>query len=368
MPVARTCEIGMVQVFVKWVQSVKKPKYHDRISQVKTLEIVSHGGYRWQVQQAVISEVNAMSTQIEVSNEAFEALIDDSSNDLPSRHAHVSFRDSWGGLDSDKIQAMFEHSHGAFRQHAPPLIVGVAGDNGDSDEEHFADILDSVFLHPLHIPRARRVPVPQSQTAASTFGNQPGSAIYESLVFKVVAPLAGAQEEVRSPRQQHDQLLMVVAGQLGIQAQEHGKSAPTGANTASNKCCSAGPEPGAIIVPLPPCDAVPAEITQLSESEAKGALSISTYILAMGVHHVWFSLLRSAIGFRHPNLSLIVTMARTCYMFPTIKKHQGGYKSAAAINLAYNIIFKIAVLTRRPFPIVALCFILHYTPPGGAIP
>lgn len=96
------------------------------------------------------------------------------------------------------------------------------------------------------------------------------------------AALVGAQEEVRSPRRQYDQLLMVVAGQLGTQAQERSKSAPTGANTAPNKCCSAGPELGAIIVPLPPCDAadaVPAEIARLSESEAKGALSVSALSL-----------------------------------------------------------------------------------------
>lgn len=101
------------------------------------------------------------------------------------------------------------------------------------------------------------------------------------------AALAGAHEEVRSLRQQYDELQALVSKHLVPETRDQAKPSPSAVNTdkvtpdKDNECaetrntgCQA--QPSTLVSPIPLLSDMPTEIANLSEYEAKRALSVSS--------------------------------------------------------------------------------------------
>ncbi|KAF8549520.1 hypothetical protein OG21DRAFT_1515105 [Imleria badia] len=180
-------------------------------------------------------------------------------------------------------------------------------EDGDSDDEHRSTV--SSRLHSMSPKPVERAPA--GHRRSSTFGSQPWAAIHENAakVETAVAPtlarqplsfdelntaLAGAHEEVRSLRQQYEELQAVVAKRLGTEIRDQVKPCSNAVNTdkvAPDKdkgTPDAGvqAQPCAIAPPVPPPSDVPTEIADLSENEAKRALSALARSLNLSLYAI----------------------------------------------------------------------------------
>lgn len=95
--------------------------------------------------------------------------------------------------------------------------------------------------------------------------------------------LAGAHKEVKSLRQQYDELQALVSERLGSEARGQTKPSPSAADTdkvtpdgrVETRETGSQARPSAVVPPAPLRLDVPAEIADLSGDEAKKALSVS---------------------------------------------------------------------------------------------
>ncbi|KAH0832273.1 hypothetical protein J3R83DRAFT_13266 [Lanmaoa asiatica] len=277
-------------------------------------------------------------TQSTVSNETFEALIDliasDGIDENPStlpgdparRQPNTTLRDPSGKLDFDKIRLMFAAQNESHRvlgeEKNRVLSPTVPTEDGDSDDE-----THSHRSTPSTVPSRSNSMSPkptEHATAAaghrrsSTFGNQPWAAIHENATAaKVVSGLVAfgirsdgasqedvaltllhqplsfdelntaltdAHEEVKSLRQQYDELQALVSKRLRTEIREQVKSSPSAVNAGKivldkdsgrveTRDAGSQAQPSAIVPPTPLPSDVPTEIATLSEIEAKRALS-----------------------------------------------------------------------------------------------
>ena len=95
--------------------------------------------------------------------------------------------------------------------------------------------------------------------------------------------LAGAHDEVRSLRQQYDELQALVSKRLGTEVRGQVKPGPSAVNTnkgahngrVETRDAGSQVQPGAVVPPCPLPSDVHTEIANLSENEAKRALNVS---------------------------------------------------------------------------------------------
>ncbi|KAG9308476.1 hypothetical protein JVU11DRAFT_11819 [Chiua virens] len=205
---------------------------------------------------------------------------------------------------------MFAAQHGSHRVSPSPDLLseeerasGMARDDSDSDDDEHPSFQSTSSVVPTRANSISPKPIeraPAGHRRSSTFGNQPWTTIHENAtpVILVEHPpptlshkplsfddlntaLAGAHEEVKVLRQQYDNLQTLVSNRLGMETRDEAKSFPS--TMDSEKVVPEKDNGGVVtgsqaqltaaVPPAPAHSGVPTEIADLSEIEAKRALT-----------------------------------------------------------------------------------------------
>ncbi|KAF9235673.1 hypothetical protein BU15DRAFT_77798 [Melanogaster broomeanus] len=252
--------------------------------------------------------------QSTVSSEAFESLIDllasDGIDHEPTRlhaararaqpKAPVVLRDSSGKLDFDKVRLMFAAQNDLEGRGGP----GTA----QAAEKPFSE--EGAHIEPKRFPMVLSRSNSRSPQRAgrrntahhrsSTFGDQPWSGsgsvengreskaetppsvLHQPLSFHDLdTALTSARTEVKSLRQQYDNLQALVSKHLGTGTQRTNPTLPLDKVDGGDRSREDSSEtrPRAASPPLPPSSDIPSEIACLTETEAKCALAVLTRTL-----------------------------------------------------------------------------------------